>query len=151
MIKKKIYNVYNTYYIPISDIYLIKERSILKTTSGKLKRVETKNKIKINKLEYLYHYQTEINLDVGLLGPNILNIQQKLKQILIKNLNIQLTESEINTETTFTEYGIDSILGAKLINQIQSEFEIEIKIHSVYVYSNIHKMSIYIDSLSRVK
>jgi acyl carrier protein len=147
--EKIIDNIFGIYQLPISDVYLIKEQSIPRTTSGKLIRVGMCDLINSNQLNYLYHYKTEINLDIDfvLRFERVVIIQKKLKNIIKNILKITSDDYEIDVKISFRELGLDSIMGTTLISEIHKEFGIEINLKKIYFYLNIHKMSLYIDCL----
>ncbi len=72
-------------------------------------------------------------------------VQEDLKQGLAELL--QITGSDIGLDTQFIDLGLDSIVSMEWVKQINSTYTIKIKATKIYDYSNIRKLSTYIETL----
>ncbi|MGD9212712.1 MAG: beta-ketoacyl synthase N-terminal-like domain-containing protein, partial [Desulfobacteraceae bacterium] len=69
-------------------------------------------------------------------------IRSKIGEILSETL--ALDENELNEEKSFSEYGIDSIIGGELIKKINDYFDISLKSTILYDYSSLSTLSAFI-------
>ncbi|KWX85229.1 hypothetical protein AMQ83_26040 [Paenibacillus riograndensis] len=71
---------------------------------------------------------------------------EAVADILINQLAVSLgTEpSSIDRLKTFSEYGVDSIVGVELINLINETFQLSMKTITIFDYSNVNALAQYI-------
>ncbi|MBF0397987.1 MAG: SDR family NAD(P)-dependent oxidoreductase, partial [Desulfobacterales bacterium] len=83
-------------------------------------------------------------------------IHKKIKQQYVKDINIeekvmervayvlQVDKKAINKDVSFSEYGVDSIIGVRLINDLNNTFNINLKTTAIFDYGNVIELSRYI-------
>ena len=102
-------------YKEISIIYITKEE-LLKTPTGKIKRKEEIEKVK------LYSYKQTSNLKDVIDIDN--DITKRVKKILSKQLGID--EQKISEETNIHDLGADSLDKVEIILAVEKEFAIKV-------------------------
>lgn len=71
-------------------------------------------------------------------------IQKKLMNCVMKTLNID--EEDIDIETPFMDLGVDSILGFKLVSEINDTLHANLKETSLFDYSDIKTLGEYLET-----
>ncbi|ASR46322.1 hypothetical protein B4V02_06340 [Paenibacillus kribbensis] len=81
-----------------------------------------------------------------LLSPSEQNVQYFVKQTLLQHLSITLKVevNMIDSEESFSDYGIDSITGVQFIQAINHTLGIELETTDLFDYSSIRQLSSYI-------
>lgn len=69
-------------------------------------------------------------------------VEEKLIEVVIKVLGINRTQIDINKQ--FVDYGVDSVNGLELVNEINEVFNIVLKTTILFDYPNIKKLAVYI-------
>ncbi len=147
------------------DIFLVKEKSVPKTTSGKLQRIRCAELINKNELPILYHYHHEEELnqtDSVNMVPEVtsLNWLQLLHDIppneresllctlirrcVINELNI--SEDSLDIDTGFFTLGFNSLKIIELKSLIQNSLGNSIQLDTtlVFNYPTIRELSKYL-------
>lgn len=75
---------------------------------------------------------------------NRTRIQEKLVNIVAELL---LIEESVNIEQSFADYGIDSLLGVKLIDRINQQFNLSLEVTSIYQYPDVKSLGNYVSEL----
>jgi acyl carrier protein len=57
---------------------------------------------------------------------------------------LEMSPTEINLEKSFSEYGVDSVIGITLINKINEAFDITLSTTALFNYVNVKALSDYI-------
>lgn len=74
------------------------------------------------------------------------DVKEYVSNIVLSCLTqtLAIASEEIDSEIAFSDYGIDSILGANFINQLNSELSIALNAAVIFEYASIDKLSDYI-------
>ncbi len=75
-------------------------------------------------------------------GETARRIRESIAEIINDSLEIDLRKNDM--EKPFSEYGIDSILVVRLIEEINNKFSISLKTTLVFDYTNVKDLSAYI-------
>lgn len=136
-------------------IQLIKPGSIFKTSSGKIQRKLTRQHYLENKLQSLFGWQEEVNVEEYSENISSLAIGQQvvmmekaghagkiklfLRTILSDILNLE--ESRIDNAKSLIMLGLDSIGAATLAESINSNLEINIPIVQLFDNANVENLT----------
>jgi len=77
----------------------------------------------------------------------------ELQQVLITTLSkaLYMNEHDVNIESTFTDMGLDSIVGVEWVQAINCRFDTAISATAVYDYSNIREFTRYLENVITTK
>lgn len=152
------------------EVLLLKTKSLPKTTSGKIRRFECRQWYIEGKLDVLYRNSFKItnnekNLELKLdeiinesnhkdepKNSNTTNFalqysKLEIQKLIIDNLRKILDDNiEIESKTTFSELGLDSLKSVEMISKLSSVLDREISPTIVFKYSTIEKLSEYLAS-----
>lgn len=75
-------------------------------------------------------------------------VEAHVKEILIQKMSeaLKMDPSLINSQVSFADYGLDSILGVNLIQSVSKALEIELQTTDIFDYSSINQLTNYIVS-----
>jgi len=136
-IRKAIFEEYDI--LPYS-IILIKTGSLMKTTSGKIKRRASKEAFLDDKLVKLAEWQMPI-IDPNQDQHEYLSTNS-LKDWLIDwiSFNIGLQKSQIDPDIAITNYGLDSLMLVQLERDVNKTFNVSWPIESFLKETNINQL-----------
>ncbi len=133
------------YQLAIATIVLIRTKTLPKTTSGKIQRSLAREQLLSNKLSSLFVWtanQTCVSKAVTSKkskGYNFEIIRDWLVNTIANRLNI--SPESINIDSSFSEFGIDSVAVVELSTQFEEEFHITLDINYFWDFSTINQLS----------
>nr|WP_277991503.1 SDR family NAD(P)-dependent oxidoreductase [Corallococcus macrosporus] len=78
-------------------------------------------------------------------GPSLAEVERRIGQLTSEALSV--SSDVINPEVPFSDYGVDSITGAGMIERISEAFDLELPITVVFDYSSVRALARHILSL----
>ncbi|XLS29490.1 non-ribosomal peptide synthase/polyketide synthase [Flavobacteriaceae bacterium M23B6Z8] len=145
--------------LPVAAIMFLSPGRLLKTSSGKIKRVATKKAYEANKMEGVLHtwnpdHKTEKQNENEYLDASIsvkkldLNETEKWLMEILSN-ELQIEKNKINAHKSFAEMGITSLQGIRLSGFISDYVGREITPATLYSYSNIRGLATYLSGAQK--
>jgi 7-keto-8-aminopelargonate synthetase-like enzyme/acyl-CoA synthetase (AMP-forming)/AMP-acid ligase II/acyl carrier protein len=126
----------------IDEIIVIPKGEIKKTTSGKIKRAELKQKF-IDQQLSLLHTDKATNFlkqEVAQKNTQKLNLlEQAIIHIISQDINVPA--ENISSESSFAELGLDSIKVAEIVGQIKQDIDGELNEAVFLCCSNIRELA----------
>ena len=73
-------------------------------------------------------------------------IEEFVKEIIIDKLSesLRIDASLINNESSFTDYGVDSIIAVNLIQTINKELNVELETTSLFDFTTVNELTTHI-------
>ncbi|MDJ0763008.1 MAG: SDR family NAD(P)-dependent oxidoreductase [Myxococcota bacterium] len=147
----------------VFDIVLLKTAALPKTTSGKVRRRECKNRyLKMelreiaryleNKKEYRNPDITQEREKVTVLNTTLNYTRNEIEKFLLKQISkkSKLKLNRIDVKDSFAHYGIDSVAAAELSSELEKWLNRSLDPTIVYDYPNIAALSSYLASSSSI-
>ncbi len=78
-------------------------------------------------------------------GPTLAEVERRI--VMLTSEALSVSTQVIDPEVPFSDYGVDSITGAGMIEKISEAFDIELPITVVFDYSNVRALAGYVLSL----
>ncbi|PWY55829.1 hypothetical protein DGG96_09950 [Legionella qingyii] len=122
------------------SVYLLPPRTIEKTTSGKVRRKQMKNKLMNNELNYLYAWKIGETEDINQ-NINLTRTEKEVCDLFTDVLNIQ-----VGIDNQIVRTGIDSIDGIQVVNRIKDKWGIDIDLHRFFTNITLRELASYIDN-----
>lgn len=101
------------YGLLVNQVYLLDEKKLLKTTSGKIRRVVMRDKILDGTLETIYVSPLEASISVTESNPLL---------AIIRDISGLSDDDDIDTSLTLMELGIDSLMYVELQARLQDRY-----------------------------
>ncbi|SFS42389.1 SDR family NAD(P)-dependent oxidoreductase [Marininema halotolerans] len=75
-------------------------------------------------------------------------VEEYVQDTLLKKLSeaLKIDETELDSDQSFADYGLDSILGVNFVQGVSEELAIELEVTDVFDYSTVNQLSRYIAS-----
>ena len=126
-------------FFPAQQLHDLGQQVIIAESDGNVKIITYSKKISLK--EESSTLKKEIVLTKSDFNT-VTAIQHCIKSCVSNLLNIQ--ENLIDNDTSFLNYGIDSILGVQLINTINKQLNITLPTSILFEYDNIHSLTEHI-------
>ncbi len=154
-IKKAILEAHN---VQPYSIVLIQPKTIFKTSSGKIQRNATKKAFMENKLDIVYKWCIEENLETEV-PPNTNSesieknpknnlTKSEISNIIVEKLasELKLTKNQINIDAPFVNYGLDSAKSVLLVGELEEIVGKNLEPTILWTYPTINKLSEYLSN-----
>jgi acyl-CoA synthetase (AMP-forming)/AMP-acid ligase II/acyl carrier protein len=146
--------------ISVHTVALIKPRSLLKTTSGKVRRKDSREALLSNQLDLLYRWEEETSLIEPTVAPQGLWLAElrgatdadryalliHYLQVLLSGFLNQMEPNKINPDRHFVALGLDSILMMEFIACLQQQLGSAVSLSPtvLFDYPDIRSLAKYI-------
>lgn len=139
-------SVTDTFGIDIYGIIFVKRGSIPKTLSGKIQRSQCRQLFLKNKLDVLYQYYKD--QDINSPTPSTSSEVQSIKNPLSNHLKIDLTKlaaetlhinlNEIHIDDNLSDYGFDSITITQFVTTVNKKFSLNFTPAHFFEYQSLN-------------
>ncbi|MBN2444751.1 MAG: AMP-binding protein [Spirochaetales bacterium] len=139
-----------------ATIGILKGGSILKTTSGKKKRILCKKKFmagELNILDIWNHEESNSTGEIKVLGrsesQSFENIVSIIKAVLVRKA--RFNRNQIETDKPFNYYGLDSLVGIEMMSELNDLLGIKLAPEILFMHPTIDALSNHVDDLINQK
>ncbi|MFZ1290695.1 MAG: AMP-binding protein [Melioribacteraceae bacterium] len=148
-------SVSTTHGITPYKIVLLKSKSILKTSSGKIKRNANKNALLKNELEIIYEWDFNQTIDSKINSLNkeiVFETNNKNKEQIVEFISKKVSEelkihiNEIDKEKPFSEYGFDSSKSLSLVGELEEFINYTLEPTLLWNYPTINKLANFLST-----
>jgi acyl transferase domain-containing protein/predicted naringenin-chalcone synthase/acyl carrier protein len=136
-------NVASMYGVEIHEILLIKEKTIPKTTSGKIRRFECKQNYKNNEYKIVDRSKLE-KKQAPVQQKTISRDLSQVEQMIVDGMRRVLGDVEIDVTRPFMEQGLDSIKSMQLIGELSRILNRELSATLFFQFPTISSLAVYL-------
>ncbi|MBL1209089.1 AMP-binding protein [Geminocystis sp. GBBB08] len=132
--------------LQIEAIALIKPASIPKTSSGKIQRYTCRQSFLEESLNLVAQWQQKSSLKDSMTANIIITDKETITTWLIKKLAtvLALEEEDLDTETSFSQYGLDSSVALTLTGELSTLLNLELEATLFWEYTDIEELTEYL-------
>jgi acyl-CoA synthetase (AMP-forming)/AMP-acid ligase II/acyl carrier protein len=132
--------------LQVYAIALIKPASIPKTSSGKIQRYACRQQFLGGNLNLIGEWQQKSILTESMIEDNLEINEENISNWLIAKLAdvLGLEKEELDTETSFSSYGLDSSVALTLTGELGEWLEIELEATLFWEYTDIKELTEYL-------
>ncbi|WP_082152153.1 AMP-binding protein [Crocosphaera watsonii] len=134
------------YELQVYAIALIKPASIAKTSSGKIQRYACRDQYITQTLSLVGEWQQKLTTNELIKDSNLEITEDNIINWLLTKLTgiLGLEEDELEIETSFSEYGLDSSVALTLTGELGELLEMELEPTLFWEYTNIDELTEYL-------
>ncbi|WP_446717954.1 phosphopantetheine-binding protein [Crocosphaera sp. Alani8] len=134
------------YELQVYAIALIKTASIAKTSSGKIQRYACRDKYVAQELNLVAEWQQKLVTTESIKDSNLEITEENIANLLLTKLTgvLGLEEDELDMETSFSEYGLDSSVALTLTGELGEWLGMELEPTLFWEYTNIDELTEYL-------
>jgi acyl-CoA synthetase (AMP-forming)/AMP-acid ligase II/acyl carrier protein len=129
---KIIENISLKHGIKVFDLLFVKNNTIPKTSSGKIRLTECKLLYQFHNIDFVYRNANKIQNNSELIKTETTEKNNAIEDRILLISKKIFKQVEINKNDNFFIYGLDSILAIQLLETINSEFNINVSLEDAF-------------------